>query len=481
MMIGFPLLMWYMWIGATYYDGHLPLPEKNQSLGEFMRHLAGLVYEGAFPSGKAWTIYWTFFVIQAAFYVLLPGITQKGKPLPHEGGKQLDYYCSGMPSWWATIAISLFLHFTGFFKLYTIIDEFGPIMTVAIISGFLMSIALYVSAFSRGAQHRMTGYPIYDFFMGAELNPRLFGKMDLKMFFEVRVPWYMLFLISLAVAARQYEQFGWVSGEVGFLVMAHFLYANACSKAEGMIITSWFEAVPVAHSNGVTDCPRDMYYEKLGFMLTFWNLAGVPLSYCHCAIYLANQSPSAYRWNKVSLVFLYVVYLFVYWVWDTANHQKNHFRQAEHGAYIYRNAFPQLPWQRIENPKSIKTSTGDSILVDGWCECSFRFSCPCNLPISSWADCVIYLFLTDGYARKPHYTCDMFFALSWGLITGFNSPFPWFYPVFFAAMIVHRAWRDVQRCRTKYGEAWQEYERQVPYLFIPVRVFRGPLRHVLDC
>jgi hypothetical protein len=35
-------------------------------------------------------------------------------------------------------------------------------------------------------------------------------------------------------------------------------------------------------------------------------------------------------------------------------------------------------------------------------------------------------------------------------------------------MIAHRAWRDITRCRAKYGEAWLEYERQVPYLFIPV-------------
>lgn len=35
-------------------------------------------------------------------------------------------------------------------------------------------------------------------------------------------------------------------------------------------------------------------------------------------------------------------------------------------------------------------------------------------------------------------------------------------------MISHRALRDIQRCRTKYGETWLEYERQVPYLFIPV-------------
>lgn len=35
-------------------------------------------------------------------------------------------------------------------------------------------------------------------------------------------------------------------------------------------------------------------------------------------------------------------------------------------------------------------------------------------------------------------------------------------------MISHRALRDIQRCRVKYGETWLEYERQVPYLFIPV-------------
>lgn len=75
---------------------------------------------------------------------------------------------------------------------------------------------------------------------------------------------------------------------------------------------------------------------------------------------------------------------------------------------------------------------------------------------------------TDGKARKIHYTCDLYFALNWGLITGFSSPFPWFYPLFFACMISHRALRDIQRCRTKYGETWLEYERQVPYLFIPV-------------
>ncbi|KAL4861558.1 ergosterol biosynthesis ERG4/ERG24 family-domain-containing protein [Aspergillus spectabilis] len=110
----------------------------------------------------------------------------------------------------------------------------------------------YVSAFICGAQHRITRYPIYDFFMGAELNPRLFGTLDFKMFYEVCIPWFKLFGFSCAAATRQYEHYGYVSGEVWFLVMAHFLYTNACAEGEHLITIS-----------------RDMHYEKLGFMLTF--------------------------------------------------------------------------------------------------------------------------------------------------------------------------------------------------------------------
>ena len=239
MMIGFPALMYYMWLGATYFDGKFPTPAREQTMVQFFQHMGHLIYEGAFPSLKAWAIYWGFLIFEVVCYLYLPGVYTKGKPLPHEGGRQLTYYCSGVWSFYTTMVVMGGLHYTGLFKLYTLIDEFGPLMSVAIISGFLVSFAAYFSALYRRAEHRMTGYPVYDFFMGAELNPRMFGLLDFKMFFEVRLPWYILFLLSCGTAARQYEQFGWVSGEVAFLVMAHFLYANACSKGEECIPTTW--------------------------------------------------------------------------------------------------------------------------------------------------------------------------------------------------------------------------------------------------
>ncbi|KAF2630264.1 C-24(28) sterol reductase [Macroventuria anomochaeta] len=421
LMIGFPLLMWYMWIGATYYDGQFPMPDANQTWGEFARHMAHLVYEGAFPTAKAWTLYWTFFIFEALMYCYMPGVMSQGRPLRHEGDKKLPYYCSAYTSWYATLVIAAAIHVTGIFPLYTLIDEFGSIMTVAILSGFLNSIIVYVQAVIRGRTHRLTGYPIYDFFMGAELNPRI-GILDFKMFYEVRIPWFILFLITASVAARQYETYGYVSAEVIFLMGAHFIYANTCAKAEQLIITSW-----------------DMYFEKLGFILTFWNMAGVPFTYCHCALYLANHEPSEYRWSRFALLAFSVVYLFMYWMWDSSNGQKNSFRQQERGQLIERKAFPHMPWTVIRNPRVIETKAGDRIMVDGW----------------------------FAIIRKPNYVPDMFFSMSWGLITGFKSPFPWFYFVFFMVMIIHRAQRDIARCRRKYGEAWSQYEKEVPYLFIP--------------
>lgn len=71
LMISFPLVMWYMWIGATYYNGQLPLPASGQTWGDFGRHLAQLVYEGAYPTAKAWVVFWTFFLTEAVMYVVI--------------------------------------------------------------------------------------------------------------------------------------------------------------------------------------------------------------------------------------------------------------------------------------------------------------------------------------------------------------------------------------------------------------------------
>jgi delta24(24(1))-sterol reductase len=69
LMIGFPLLMWYMWIGATYYDGQFPMPKADQTWKSFVVDMASLIYQGAYPTPKAWATYWVFFTLEALMLV----------------------------------------------------------------------------------------------------------------------------------------------------------------------------------------------------------------------------------------------------------------------------------------------------------------------------------------------------------------------------------------------------------------------------
>ncbi|CAO3663395.1 hypothetical protein G6F70_005688 [Rhizopus microsporus] len=426
MMLGFPCLMYYFWVCLEYYQGSLITPSSftKEGIVEFVADIVSKVKMGAAPTPIAIKIYMGFVLYSFLCAYLLPGPVVEGLPLPSLKGGKLKYLCNGLAFWYLTMALSAVLHVTGVFRLTAIIENFGSIMTVAIIWGFTMSILVFLSAVITGKQHRMSGNVIYDFFMGAPLNPRI-GHVDLKMWAETRVPWPVLFYISVSCALKQYEATGSVTAPVAFMVLAHWLYCNACQKGEECIPTSW-----------------DIFYEKDGFMLIFWNMAGVPFTYCYAPIYLLKSELIKGVRIQHSLpvtIALFIILLFAYYFFDTGNAQKNRFRMEQNGSFMTRKAFPQLPWSHIKNPTYIKTEHGNLLLTSGW-----------------W-----------GIVRKPHYTADLVQSLSWGLITGFGSYLPYFYFTFFVIVLTHRASRDMERCAKKYGKDWERYCERVPYILVP--------------
>lgn len=136
------------------------------------------------------------------------------------------YHCNALASFYTTIVLAAVFHVTGVFHLPHLIEHFGELMSWAIIISFFFTFLIYTLAVTchyGGKPLRMSGNVIYDVFMGASLNPRLFTSrafalgrkrwdgVDLKMFAEVRVPWVLLFMIAVSGAVKQYQDLGYVT------------------------------------------------------------------------------------------------------------------------------------------------------------------------------------------------------------------------------------------------------------------------------
>ena len=78
--------------------------------------------------------------------------------------------------------------------------------------------------------------------------------------------------------------------------------------------------------------------------------------------------------------------------------------------------------------------------------------------------------LTSGFwgvSRHMNYVFELLLALSWSLPARHYGPLPFAYVAFLFVLLVHRCFRDEEKCGAKYGKGWQEYCRAVPYRMIP--------------
>ena len=48
-----------------------------------------------------------------------------------------------------------------------------------------------------------------------------------------------------------------------------------------------------------------------------------------------------------------------------------------------------------------------------------------------------------------------------------NSRRRYFYAIYFAVLLIHRAARDDHFCAVKYGDDWKTYKAKVPAIFVP--------------
>uniref|UniRef100_A0A8C2WM73 Delta(14)-sterol reductase TM7SF2 n=1 Tax=Cyclopterus lumpus TaxID=8103 RepID=A0A8C2WM73_CYCLU len=346
--------------------------------------------------------------LHALLYVMPLGKVSEGLVL--RDGTRLKYPINGFHGLCVSCVLLLLLLVLGA-PLGSLFELLVPLAACAIAASFLFSVYLYTRSFwvpsHALALGGNTGNPLYDFFIGRELNPRI-GNFDLKYFCELRPGLIGWMVINLGMLMKEVELRGSPSLAMMLVNSFQLLYvADALWNEEAVLTT------------------MDIVHDGFGFMLVFGDLAWVPFTYGLQASFLVVHPQALSPLGAATIIALNGKRI-GYYIFRKSNSQKNQFRRDPTHSSV----------ARLE---TIATATGKRLLVSGW-----------------W-----------GIVRHPNYLGDLLMALAWSLPCGFSHLLPYFYVVYFTVLLIHREARDERQCRAKYGLAWDSYCRRVPYRIFP--------------
>jgi delta14-sterol reductase len=252
---------------------------------------------------------------------------------------------------------------------------------------------------------------------GAALRPGLFGLIKDLWFGAELNP--TLFGVDLKVFAYQPSLIGLWLLNLAFAYAQHERTGALTPQMIGYQIFWWlYLTTHYWYERGVLSM-WDVIAENFGFMLVWGDLALVPFFYSIAGWWLLDAEPMS-AWAVAAIGVVHIVGL---WIFRESNAQKDRFKR-DRSARI---------WGRPAE------TLGGKLLVSGW-----------------W-----------GIGRKLNYTGEIMVYTSFALTAGFASVVPYLLPIWLCCLLPHRAWRDEQRMRSKYGELWAEYTRKARFRMVP--------------
>ena len=297
-LVGLPTLTWF---SAFYLNGAgwsvvpTALPTLDDVRNSFSLPALGVVL--------------AYFFFQAILYKVVPGRVVSGTLL-RDGKTKLSYPLNGFACLLITAAAAAAVH-KYVAPLTWICDNFLQLSVASTLLSFALSVALYAASFRSGApmlaEGGSTHVGVYDFFIGRELNPRLFG-IDLKYFCELRPGLFGWLIINAAFALREVAARGATSPSMGVVLLLQGLYVLDALWSESAILTT-----------------MDITTDGFGFMLVFGDLAWVPFMYSLQARFLAEQAREAVPHALV--LFSLALGLAGYYVFRAANGEKDLFKR----------------------------------------------------------------------------------------------------------------------------------------------------------
>ncbi|KAK2794416.1 erg24, C-14 sterol reductase [Onygenales sp. PD_10] len=346
------------------------------------------------------------------------------------------------------------------FPLWTYIStHYLQILTANVLLAYAVSLFVYIRSFAidpnnprpslrRLALGGVTGSPIYDFYIGRELNPRitlpLIGEIDIKTWLEMRPGLTGWVLLNCASIAKQYRLHGYVSDS---------MLAVACVQAYYVLEGQYAEEGVVGMMDVTTD--------GLGFMLTFGDIVWVPFLYSTQCRYLAVY-PVRLGW--LGLLGVAAVFATGLYIFRAANGQKYRFRtQPDHPS--------------VKGLKYLQTKRGTKLLIEGWWGAARHVNY-----FGDWLQSLPFCLPTGlaGYVILPAGSYVAAAAAAGGAtmldgrmvvqdeaVRGWGAGYTYLYAVYFATLLIHREGRDDAACQEKYGEDWERYKKIVRWRILP--------------
>jgi delta14-sterol reductase len=210
-------------------------------------------------------------------------------------------------------------------------------------------------------------------------------------------------LVNVSFAVVQYDRHGELSARMALYQLCYLAYLVNYFQFEHGMLYTW-----------------DIIAERFGGMLIWGDYVLVPFFYSLPGWFLVDQMEPLSPIVALGLIALYLV---GFCLFRGANEQKHRFRTDPHGRI----------WGRPAE------ALGGKLLVSGF-----------------W-----------GVGRKLNYTGELCMYYAWTLTCGLVSPIPYLLPAWLTVLLSHRAWRDEQRCRAKYGELWEAYCRRARFRMVP--------------
>lgn len=361
----------------------------------------------------AWQIIAVYVVVQAALMRLVPGKEYIG-PTTNCGNVPV-YKANGVQAYICSILLFLAGQQAGLYNGGVIYNHFGHLLPSMNLLALAFCGFLYIKGrvFPSSTDSGHTGNPIFDYYWGTELYPRIFG-WDVKQFTNCRFGMVFWPLSTISYAFAQHERYGYVADSMWVNMVLQLIYCTKFFMWETGYLAS-----------------MDIQHDRAGYYLCWGCMCFLPTLYTSHTFYLTEHpvilgTPLALAIFAAGALCIYINY--------DCDRQRAAFR-ANPKIKIW-GAEAQYINAKYRTEKGIRDST---LLYSGW-----------------W-----------GMARHFHYVFEISASFFWSLPALFTHFMPYFYVVYLIILLTDRAHRDDARCGAKYGKYWVEYKKKVPYKIIP--------------